>query len=88
MSTINPMQGMAPISNHQPLRPVSCSLLTWADVSGKISARVPIQNSGPHSAAGVLKMIMSAKVVIISKIHTNRKNHQYSEREALPEKFP
>ncbi len=83
------MQGMSPISNHQPLRPVSCNLLTASPRPGRRrgrETRYPTQGMEDGSM-GSYPIAMSTGVATMDRIPLNKKNHQYSEREALPEKF-
>ena len=67
------MMGTSTISCHQPLRLVSCSLLVAAAIDGNNVA----------SEIKPLKMELNSDVATLAKI-TNKKNHQYSERDALP----
>lgn len=87
----NPMIGLVTIAiivngtgaNHQPLLLVSCKRLTATDIPGKKTNKVneePNINPTVGSPNNVIKFI-ETEVVTVNKTH-----HQYSEREARPEK--
>ena len=89
---INPMHGINMMSSIQPLFPVSCNLLTETAMEGMIIPIMPTRAINPGRAAispASIRAIAptNAKICKTVAMTTYPKYpHQYSDRDALPEK--
>ena len=84
-SQIPPTRGINPRKHHQPLLPISCSLLTCTASPGMITAssyRTYIQPYGKPWKLVLNKL--SSRKATIKKMRLNRTKNQYSFLRALP----
>jgi hypothetical protein len=87
MKIMKPTQGIIVIKSHHPLLPVSCILLKLKPIPGRRMAKenkldIQVGSSNPQP-----NIIPSRMFVGIEMRKVAKKNHQYSERDALPLKF-
>ena len=73
INTIQPTKGMKPINCHQPLLPVSCSLLAPAAIEGSSVAK----ENKPLSTGDIKEVAALTRKI-------NSTNHQNSGRLAVP----
>ena len=71
---------------HQPVLSVSCNLLAATANEGNKRTTVKIQPIGPVTSTEKPNIITSIMAAMIPPKIPNKKNHQNSDRDALPEK--